>query len=323
LNRSSLYRNHMATAVKMADVVISRANRYHPNFEDLVLSLLRAKYEKKCFKGAYIESITGLERRLPEFVGSQTSLNGELLGSVYFRAAVVKYEIYDPIVCVVGADISQDGIKLTCCENANAHIYIENMPAGLHVEKGMKIVVRRADSIIYPEGHSHIRTSAMPLCHMNTVVPPRYVYAMTLSRDDVELAKAKYAEIIAPLSGMMADLEKGETFPFFFDMLKDSHGEEEKGSRFDIASLKKGKVCLRYTGKFYGAQFEAEYVAKAAVKDAVPVIGADTLLLMFVEHAKNMKLLELLCSNFPTMADVGKSKAVWKYYIVGKNTATI
>ena len=148
----------MLTAVNVADVVISRANRYHPNFDDLVMSMLRAKYEKKCFKGAYIESVLGLERQLPEFMITRTSLNGDMLGSVYFHAQVVKYEIYDPIVCVVGADISQDGVKLTCCENANAHIYIENMPADLRVEKGMKIVVRRGESIIYPEeiGRAHV-----------------------------------------------------------------------------------------------------------------------------------------------------------------------
>lgn len=304
--------------VKMADVVISRANRYHPNLDDLVLSLIRAKYEKKCFKGSYIESIVGLERQLPEFMGSQTSLGGDMLGNVFFRAAVVKYEIYDPIVCVVGADISQDGIKLTCCENDNVHVYIENIPADLRLELGMKIVVRRADSIIYPEGHGRIRTSAMPLCHMNSIAPPRCAFDMTLNREDIDVARAKHAEIIAPLSAMMTELEKGETFAFFFDMLADKpHVGADILTLLDrlTADKKKKKLCVLYTGKFHGAQFVVE---EASREKAVPVIGAETLMFMFVEHAKNMRLLSLLCSSFPTMADVNKSKPVWKHYVASK-----
>jgi len=299
----------MMKAVNVADVVISRADRYHPNFDELVMSMLRAKYEKKCFKGAYIESVLSLERQLPEFAITKTSLNGDMLGSVYFHAQVVKYEIYDPIVCVVGADISQDGIKLMCCENANAHIYMENVPADLRVEKGMKIVVRRGESIIYPEGHSHIRTSAMPLCRMNDIAPPRCAFSMTLTRDDVELAKAKHTEIIAPLPAIVAELSKCETFEFFFNMMRD----DAKGHKeFDILSLnrqKKKQTCLRYSGKFHGPQLVLEEHERGT-----PVLGVDMLLYMFVEHAKNVRLLELLCANFPTMADVKKSGPVWKYY---------
>jgi len=304
----------------MADVVIHRNERYYP-LEELVLTKLRRSYEKKCFKGAYIESIVSIERKLPEFAETLTSLNGDMWGSVYFRAILIQYGIYEPIVCdVVDTNLSHDaGIRLILCENPHAAIYVENIPDNLRIEVGKKIVVRRSESIIYPGGHSHIRTSAIPLSPMHTIAP-RSVYSITLNSEDIEYIKRQYDELIEPLYDRVSDTKKKypEVAQYFLDMITDAPDESE-GKFFDVIGSEFGKkkntLILSYAGKYHSPTPNIKsYDAKPKSVQLVPVIGSAVIIQMMVEHSNYVKLLELLCSNFPTMEEVAKSSSIWKYY---------
>lgn len=316
--------------IKMADVVIHRSERYFP-LEDLVLTKLRRSYVGKCFKGAYIESIIAIERKLPEFAETLTSLNGDMWGSVYFRATMIQYEIYEPIVCeVVDTNLSHEaGIRLILCSNEHAAIYIENVPDDLRIEQGKKIVVRRSESIIYPGGYTHMRTSAIPLSPMHTVVPPRCVYSVMLNKEAIGHIRDQYAELIEPLHDKISDIEKQypEVFKYFLDMITDLPDKSD-GKPFDIienivdSGKKKYIYNIYYSGKYYGpAPIIKSYSVDGSIAKVngveihvTPVIGSSVVIQMMVEHANYIKLLQILCSNFPTMEEVNKSASIWKYY---------
>lgn len=301
-----------------ADVTIYESSNLYINKLQIALEDIKTRFEKKCYKSAYIDSIIEIiDCSAVVIMNNDNNCIGKM--SVLFSANIIQIEAGDVIVDLQADKFrnSSDNRRLICKNDYCIADIVADSNISSFIKEGMYVPIY-VDEVKYNSLKSHIIV-------MGSIITPT-------------LMRRKYTNACYKLNSSLTPEEKINLSSLFtaeykkqYNLVNDNNNkkamvyrtmmypfQEERrptitGKDVPLADLKFAEsdiICRPKEQPLY-----KQTIRLTDVKHPIVLASYDALLYFIIEHIKHIEALFYMCENYPPISPTDKHNFhFWKKY---------